>query len=46
MDRGALQAIVHGVAQLETTEQLTLSLSMNITCFAWLNQEMLHVIDS
>ena len=34
MDRGALQAIVHGVAQLETTEQLTLSLSSehNLLC--------------
>ena len=28
MDRGAGQAIVHGVAELDTTEQLTLSLKL------------------
>ena len=30
MDRGAWQAIVHGVAELGRTERLTLSLSLNI----------------
>ena len=29
MDRGALQATVHGVAKLDTTEQLTLHVIIN-----------------
>ena len=30
MDRGAGRATVHGVTELDTTEQLTLSLSLDI----------------
>ena len=31
MDRGARWATVHGVAELDTTEQLTLSLSLHLS---------------
>ena len=35
MDTGAWWAIVHGFAELDTTEQLTLSLSLFFHYFAW-----------
>ena len=35
MDRGAWWAIIHGFAELDTTKQITLSLSLFVHYFAW-----------
>ena len=35
IDRGAWWAIIHEFTELDTTEQLTLSLWLSVPCFAW-----------